>query len=629
MEKHQAGAPANRRPLEEPATKPVGIWIRVSTEDQVRGESPEHHERRARAYAEAKGWIVREVYRLDAVSGKSVIGHPEAERMLRDVASGRIAGLIFSKLARLARNTRELLDFADRFREHGADLVSLHESIDTSSPAGRLFYTMIAALAQWEREEIAERIAASVPVRARMGKSLGGPAPYGYRWNGHQLLINPDEAPVRKLIYELFLEHKRRRTVAQILNQRGYRTRHGVSWTDTTITRLLIDPSAKGIRRANYTRSRGEGRPYSFKPESEWVLLPIEPIVSVELWEQCNAILRDMREKRVPRLARRSPHLFTGILTCRCGQRMYIMSDSKKYRCPRCKMKASGEDLEAIFLEQLKGILISPDSIAEHLAEVDAGIAQRQERLAALEAEATRTRADMAKLFRLYTGDHISPAGFEERNRPLEERLRAILDEVPRLQGEVDFLRIQHLAKDELQAQGQSLQDRWPQLEFEEKRRIVEALVQRMSLGEEEIELTLGYFPIPSEIAAASPRKLHRLPPPRGGDRHDHGGLARLRKHRRGKRSLRGALGLPERGLDPLRFAEPLHGRRHAAGHRLRPDAGRGQRLRHRGQRDHVGSHQAALPLRAASDSPRMDWGRAGSFYVRTLAPATAMRYPI
>ena len=54
--------------------KPVGIWIRVSTEDQAKGESPEHHERRARMYAESRGWEVREVYHLEAVSGKSVIG---------------------------------------------------------------------------------------------------------------------------------------------------------------------------------------------------------------------------------------------------------------------------------------------------------------------------------------------------------------------------------------------------------------------------------------------------------------------------------------------------------------------------------------------------------------------------
>src|SRR5690606_18222387 len=116
--------------------KPVGIWIRVSTEDQARGESPQHHETRARMYAEAKGWQVVRVYDLSGVSGKSVAEHPEAKAMREDVAAGRVKALVFSKLARLARNTRELLDFAEFFSEHGADLASLDESIDTSSPAG-------------------------------------------------------------------------------------------------------------------------------------------------------------------------------------------------------------------------------------------------------------------------------------------------------------------------------------------------------------------------------------------------------------------------------------------------------------------------------------------------------------
>ena len=104
--------------VERDTAKVVGIWIRVSTEDQARGESTEHHEKRARAYAEAKGWEVKEVYRLEAVSGKAVMHHPEAKRMLVDVKSGHITGLIFSKLARLARNTKELLELSDIFREH-------------------------------------------------------------------------------------------------------------------------------------------------------------------------------------------------------------------------------------------------------------------------------------------------------------------------------------------------------------------------------------------------------------------------------------------------------------------------------------------------------------------------------
>ena len=100
-----------------PTKMPVGVWIRVSTDDQARGESPHHHMERAKAYAGIKGYEIRETYDLAGVSGKSVKDHAEAKRMLQDIKRGHIKGLIFSKLARLARNTKELLDFAETFQK--------------------------------------------------------------------------------------------------------------------------------------------------------------------------------------------------------------------------------------------------------------------------------------------------------------------------------------------------------------------------------------------------------------------------------------------------------------------------------------------------------------------------------
>ena len=478
----------------ENTSRQVGIWIRVSTEDQVRGESPEIHEKRARMYAEARDWQVSQVYRLDGVSGKAVIEHPEAKRMLNDVRTGRISALVFSKLARLARNTKELIEISEEFRSHDADLISLNESIDTGSPAGRFFFTLMGAMGQWEREEIAARVAAAVPIRARMGRPTGGQAPFGYRWRGKKLLPDPNEAPVRTLMYELFAEHKRRKTVAKILNERGYRTRNGSKWSDTTVLRLIQDTTAKGLHRANYTRTDDRRRSWELKPKSEWVFNEVEPIVDKDLWEACNQILTSGRIPR-KRQARKAVHLFAGFAECACGDKMYVWSNSPKYVCKKCKNRIAVADLEAIYREQLTQYLISPDEIEAHFLAANEAIQEKTRLVAAAEEELRKIQLEDDRLYKLYVADRLSEAEFGHRHKPLSERRTQLEEELPRLQAELDVLKISSLSTSEAVQEGGNLAAHWAEMSQEERRQVVETITERIVIRGDEIEIDLLYRP--------------------------------------------------------------------------------------------------------------------------------------
>jgi site-specific DNA recombinase len=486
--------------------KRVGVWLRVSHEDQVKGESPETHEKRGRLYAEAKGWEVAEVYRLDAVSGKTVKEHPETKRMLADIKRGHIKGLIFSKLARLARNTKELLEFADMFRDCAADLISLAEAIDTSTPAGRLFYTIIAAMAQWEREEISARVAASVPIRAKMGKLLGGAPPFGYQKKDGRMIPEPTEAAVRKLMYELFKEHRRKKKVARVLNERGLRTRNGSPFSDTTVDRLLRDPMAKGTRRANYTKSESSKKAWTLKPESEWVLQPVEPIVSEELWAECNAIL-DAQRGKPRRVAKITTHLFSGLTFCHCGNKMYVPTGSLKYTCFRkkCGNKITTDDMESSFHEQLRTFFYSPEQVNQLRAAAHASLAEKEALIGILQSEQQKLITESDKLYRLYQDDALDARGFRERNAPLAERLQQLDDELPKAQAACDVMKINFLSQEEVVTGARDLYTRWPLVPQEHRRRIVENIVEQIIVGTDDVEFELFYdLPPPTPPRASS-----------------------------------------------------------------------------------------------------------------------------
>jgi site-specific DNA recombinase len=470
----------------------VGIFVRVSVIDKKNKESPEIHEERGRRYAEAKGWNVVRVYMLPSISGKTTKNLIQTRQMLEDIRSGVIEGLIFSKLARLARNTEELLYYSKYFQKHNANLISLNESIDTSTSSGRLFYTMIAAMAQWERENNLERMMASLQTRRAMGKFTGGMASYGYKIEDSQIVIHEEEAPVRKLIYELFLEHKRRSTVARILNEKGYRTRKNKKWTDVTITRLLKNSDAKGVRKSNYRRVPTEDNPSHVKPKEEWIFTPCPPLIKEELWDACNAIIREqeLNSKQTKPLNQRV-HLFTGYLFCHNGHPMKMQTKTNKYSCPKCRVRIDKDDLEDIFKTRIEQFIISDEEISTYLSS-----SSQEERLKEDEIELTikeigKLDDKMDGLIQLNINGEIPTKGFKKHYEPLHEQKEQLEQNLLVLKEELEQMKITKNSLSVVLDKSKELYKNWKNLDRPEKRHIVQSVTNRITFDGRNINFSL------------------------------------------------------------------------------------------------------------------------------------------
>jgi DNA invertase Pin-like site-specific DNA recombinase len=146
----------------------AAVYARVSTADQT----AENQLLQLRAYVQARGWSAVEY--VDCISGTKD-RRPELDRLVVDAKRRKVDTLVVWKLDRLGRSLKHLVMLLDELQSLGVGFVSLGESIDTSTPAGRLQLHLLAAVAQFERERIVERVRAGLERARTQGKRLGRP----------------------------------------------------------------------------------------------------------------------------------------------------------------------------------------------------------------------------------------------------------------------------------------------------------------------------------------------------------------------------------------------------------------------------------------------------------------------
>lgn len=204
-------------------------------------ESIETQLDRLRAWCAALGRGIAAEYEDREASGKSMDGRPGLEAALDHVC--RIRGVLcVYKLDRLARSTRDALEASERLSDCGADLACLRESFDTSSSSGRFFFTIMAAMAQLEREQAAERTSDAMRRHQAAGRRMSARPPWGTMidpGDPTRLVTCEEEVRAAERIRELRGAGLSLRAIARKLEEEGFERRGKRGWHHTLVGRIL------------------------------------------------------------------------------------------------------------------------------------------------------------------------------------------------------------------------------------------------------------------------------------------------------------------------------------------------------------------------------------------------------
>ncbi len=316
--------------MEANSLKNVGIYVRVSTEEQAKeGYSIAAQKEKLKAYCVSQGWANYKFYIDEGKSAKD-IHRPSLELMLRHIEQGIINTVLVYRLDRLTRSVRDLYSLLDYFDKYNAVFRSATEVYDTGSATGRLFITLVAAMAQWERENLGERVKMGQVEKARQGQ-YSAPAPFGFTKEGEYLVKNPQEGEILLDMVDKIKKGYSLRELADYLDESDAMPRRGYKWHIASILVMLKNPVLYG----------------AFRWGDELIEDAFEGYISKEEFEQLQKILHDRQNFK----KRETYSIFifqTKIICPNCGNRLtcerskYFRKrdnkhvESNHYRCQAC-----------------------------------------------------------------------------------------------------------------------------------------------------------------------------------------------------------------------------------------------------------------------------------------------------
>ncbi|WP_165571506.1 recombinase family protein [Cytobacillus praedii] len=461
--------------------KKVAIYIRVSTEEQVKeGYSISAQKQKLKAFCIAQDWDVAGMYVDEGISAKDM-NRPDLQKMIKDIESSKIDCVLVYRLDRLTRSVLDLYKMLEIFEKHDCKFKSATEVYDTTTAMGRMFITIVAALAQWERENTGERISMGLAEKARQGKYPLTFRPFGYDLDLSKglLSINSKEAKVVRMIVDLYFKGYGANKICKYLNERNIPTRDGNKWNDKPLMQLLKNPLYYGAIR--------------------WLDFVVENthegIITKEEFDAVQNLIVNRRTTEPRRVS--SEYIFSGKLKCKsCGHPMVGFKSAKTYAATgkqhayknyRCLRKKNGEckgyrniserKLEQAFVDFL-GRQDFEEIINQTAASAETMISNESSPntidVSVLEKEIEKLEKRKKKWQYAWSDDAMSYEDFKKRTAEADSEINSLksqLTEVDLTKEELGFdksMVIEALT---------SIRRNWSQLEVMEKKSLVNSII--------------------------------------------------------------------------------------------------------------------------------------------------------
>ncbi|HHY72244.1 MAG TPA: recombinase family protein [Bacillus bacterium] len=459
----------------------VAIYRRVSTEMQKEeGFSLEAQKMRLEAFALSQGWTIVDDYCDDGYSAKN-LERPHIQRMIKDMKKKKFDVILVYRLDRFVRTVTDLHKLLQLMDRYDVKFKSSTEAFDTTTATGRMFITLVATIAQWERETIAERVYEAMLKRSETGKRNGAPAPYGYDLEDGKLILNYDEAKWVKFIFAQYLTHGSQ-NIAKKLNSRGITTKKGEIWSDFSVRYTLKNPIYSGYVRWNYESVSGGHR----KKTGEEVIVKLEqedfePIITKKKWDEIQQIIDD-RYNMAFRSQNHYP--FSSIGKCaKCGKSIIgnkkVRSNGFEHRFYKCQGRFRFGICDAPVIPELsieKAFLEILDiNINQLVNEID--VEQNQE----TDIDRNKLNKQLEKILckkertkEIYTDGDMTKAEYRKKMNQLtieENELRGLLEEQE-----------QHASTEDIKQILSSIKEEWKELSYESKKHAIHLLFKYITI---------------------------------------------------------------------------------------------------------------------------------------------------